>query len=128
MYQARVLSLREREKVRDRWLEIRLEQLLPQLMEETDIDMWIVTSQEGNEDPVMKTLLPAPMLTSGRRTMLVFFRGPDGAVERLSIYRPGSCLDKFYRAMWLSNRDGDWSQFASLSPDKGIKNGNVGTP
>lgn len=128
MYHESILPLRERAKVRDRWLKTRLETLLPGLMEETGIDMWIVTSQEGNEDPVMKTLLPAPMLTSGRRTMLLFFRRPDGQVERLSIYRPGSCLDKFYQAVWLSSRDGDWSQFAALSPDKGIKNGNVGIP
>ena len=128
MYQEKVISLRERAKIPDRWLLARLERLLPKLMEETDIDMWIVTSQEGNEDPVMKTLLPAPMLTSGRRTMIVFFRQPNGEVERMSIYRPGFAMDKAYKPMWLSNKDGDWSQFAALSPDKGIKNGNVGVP
>ena len=128
MYGESVLSLRERAQLRDRWLLHRLDTLLPNLMAETNIDCWIVTAQEGNEDPVMKTLLPAPMLTSGRRTMLAFFRKADGTVDRLSVYRPGSCLDKAYTPVWLSNKDGDWLQFAALSPDKGIRHGNIGVP
>lgn len=127
-YKDRILPLRRRAEIRDRWLLNRLETVLPRLMRDEGIDMWIVTAQEGNEDPVMKTLLPSPMLTSGRRTMLVFFLKKDGQMERLSVYRPGFALDKAYTPVWLSNKDGDWSQFAALSPDKGILNGNVGKP
>lgn len=126
--QDRVLPLRERAVIKDKWLMKRFETVLPQIMTEEDIDLWIVTSQESNEDPVMKTLIPSPMLTSGRRTMLVFFKRQDGTVERISISKPGFALDKMYKSVWISHKDGDWSQFSSISPDKGILGNNVGAP
>ncbi|AZQ84631.1 hypothetical protein EKO29_11755 [Colwellia sp. Arc7-635] len=50
----------------------RIEQLLPQLMKKSNIDMWIVISREYDEDPVIKTLLPATWI-SARRTKNAFF-------------------------------------------------------
>lgn len=37
----------------------RLNTLLPLLMERTDIDCWVIISREYNEDPVVRTMLPA---------------------------------------------------------------------
>ena len=54
-----VLSVRKQAEVIDSWLEDRMQNLLPSLMTETGIDMWIVMSREYNEDPVIRTLLPA---------------------------------------------------------------------
>jgi Xaa-Pro aminopeptidase len=122
------LSLRERGELKDLWLAKRFETLLPALMRETGIDMWIVTSQESNDDPVLRTLLPSPLPGSGRRTMLLFFLKPDGELERLSIYRPGSALNKFYRGVWLNDKNGNWGQFTALSPEKNMPQGNTGMP
>ena len=116
----KLLPLRKQAEIKDRWLVSRLDRLLPGLMKETGIDMWIIVSQENNEDPVMKTLLPSPMLGSSRRTLLLFFLKEDGTVERLSLGRPGFALDKAYKSVWLKQADSDWSKFAALSPDKGI--------
>ena len=37
-----ILPLRERAKIRDRWLRIRLDALIPELLGREDIDMWII--------------------------------------------------------------------------------------
>jgi len=127
-YKQKILPLRSQSHIKDARLISRLENLLPDLMQETGIDMWIVTSQESNEDPVMKTMLPSPMLTSGRRTILVYYLKDDKTVELISISKPGFAPAKFYNSVWVSQKGQDWGQFAKLSPDKGITQGNVGEP
>ena len=63
-----ILPLSERAAMEDEILEDRLDNLLPELMQNAGIDMWIIISREYNEDPVMKTMLPAPgsTLVAGR--------------------------------------------------------------
>jgi len=63
----------ERARVIDEILADRFDNLLPTLMDISDIDMWIVISREYNEDPVIKTMLPATWLAARRRTILVMF-------------------------------------------------------
>ena len=47
------LQLREQAAIRDRWLEVRLNDLLPDLMTRADIDLWLVIGREYNEDPIL---------------------------------------------------------------------------
>ncbi|MEU2348863.1 M24 family metallopeptidase [Modestobacter sp. NPDC049651] len=72
------LPLREQADVRDRWLTQRLLDVLPELMDRTGIDLWVVIGREYNEDPVLATLLPATWLSARRRTILLFHRSDDG--------------------------------------------------
>ena len=67
-----ILNLRERAKVIEEIQKDRFDNLLPKLMEETDIDMWVIITREYNEDPVIKTLLPPTWLNARRRTILAF--------------------------------------------------------
>ena len=53
-----VLGLKERAEVFDRWLKIRLESVLPEIMRRENIDMRVVICREYNEDPVYLTLVP----------------------------------------------------------------------
>ncbi|MFA9274829.1 MAG: M24 family metallopeptidase [Candidatus Aquirickettsiella gammari] len=86
--QAQILSVREQARVIDENLADRFANLLPGMMEQTGIDMWIVISREYNEDPVLKTMLPAEWLNARRRTILVFYRNPQTkTVERLAVAR-----------------------------------------
>ena len=71
---AQVLSVREQSKLVNEILEERLNNVLPLLMERTGIEMWVIMSREYNEDPVLKTMLPAEWLNARRRTILVFWR------------------------------------------------------
>lgn len=86
--EAQILTVREQAKVIDENLADRFHHLLPEMMEQTGIDMWIIISREYNEDPVLKTMLPAEWLNARRRTILVFYRHPQTKlVERLAVAR-----------------------------------------
>ena len=86
--QAQIASEKERAQIIDEVLEDRFDNLLPQLMDRTNIDMWVLISREYNEDPVMRTMLPATWLNARRRTMLVFYRDKEkDTLERLAVAR-----------------------------------------
>ncbi len=68
-----ILPMRERAAVIDAWLKERLDTIVPEIMRRNDIDMWIVSAREYNEDPVIRSMLPATWIAARRRTMLVFF-------------------------------------------------------
>ena len=83
-----ILKEKERAVLKDELLADRFDNLLPQLMDETGIDMWIVISREYNEDPVIKTMLPAIWLNARRRTILVFYRNKAAnTIEKLAVAR-----------------------------------------
>ena len=83
-----ILSQREQAKVVDEILAERINNLLPQLMERNGIDLWVIISREYNEDPVLKTMLPATWLSARRRTILVFYNNAQKKVfEKLAIAR-----------------------------------------
>jgi Xaa-Pro aminopeptidase len=90
---AHPLPLREQAAVRDRWLTQRLLDVLPRLMDRAGIDLWLVIGREGNEDPVLSTLLPATWLSARRRTILVLHRSDDGVTAAaVSCYPVGQFL------------------------------------
>lgn len=85
---AQILPLRERSKIEDDILKDRFDNLLPQLMDRTNIDMWILISREYNEDPVLRTMLPSTWLNARRRTVLVFYRNKEkNTIEKLAVAR-----------------------------------------
>lgn len=85
---AQILSEWDRATKRDEILADRFNNLLPKLMDDTDIDMWLVISREYNEDPVMRTMLPARWLNARRRTILVFYRDKAAnTIEKLAVAR-----------------------------------------
>lgn len=86
--QAQIASERERAQIIDEVLEDRFNNLLPELMDRTGIDMWVLISREYNEDPVMRTMLPATWLNARRRTILVFYRDREkDTIEKLAVAR-----------------------------------------
>ncbi|TFW18044.1 M24 family metallopeptidase [Duganella callida] len=109
--QAQVLSVRDQATVVNELLADRFEHLLPAAMEQTGIDMWVVVAREYNEDPVLKTMLPAEWLNARRRTILVFYRdGKSGKVERLAVARYN--VGKSITAAWDMKKFPD--QWAAL--------------
>ena len=67
-----ILGLKERARVISEIQKDRLDNLLPKLMDETGIDMWVLITREYNEDPIIKTLLPPTWLNARRRTIIAF--------------------------------------------------------
>lgn len=93
-----VLTSRARVAPQNLILTERLEQLLPALMAETELDMWLVINREYAEDPVYLTLVPQPEFSARRSTMLVFSRQTDGSIEKLSVNRYP--IGKPYTSAW----------------------------
>src|SRR6478672_11834975 len=107
------LPLREQAAVRDRWLSQRLLDVLPELMDRAEIDLWLVIGREYNEDPVLATLLPAAWLSARRRTILALQRSDDGVVPTaVSDYAVGQFLAA------ISPEDGDLPQDAATEWDE----------
>lgn len=96
---AQVLPLRDQARVIDEILDERLNQLLPKLMEKTGIDMWVMITREYNEDPIVRTLLPATWISARRTTMLVFYYNPatkEYTKSAVARYNVGSSI----KAAW----------------------------
>ncbi len=78
----------ERARVIDEILADKFDNLLPKLMDEAGLDMWVLISREYNEDPVLKTMLPATWLNARRRTILLFYRNKEkNTIEKLAVAR-----------------------------------------
>ena len=83
-----ILPEKERAIVVDKILADRFNNLLPELMDRSGIDMWILISREYNEDPVLKTMLPATWLNARRRTIIVFYRNKEkNTIDKLAVAR-----------------------------------------
>ena len=88
LYSQQLLPENERARVVDEILADRFNTLLPDLMDRTDIDMWILISREYNEDPVLRTMLPSTWLNARRRTILLFHRNKEkNTIEKLAVAR-----------------------------------------
>ncbi len=111
-----VLDFRDRIAPENAMTRDRLETLLPRLMAETDLDMWLVINREYAEDPVYFSLVPQPAFAARRTTILVFHRGDDG-FEMLTVNRYP--LGAPYEAAWEGgDLDEQWRALAALISEK----------
>lgn len=96
---AQVKPLREQAVMINEVLADRYNNLLPTLMDKANIDCWVLITREYNEDPVMKTMLPAEWLSARRRTMLVFYRNKQKqTIEKFAVAR--YAVGKEIKAAW----------------------------
>jgi Xaa-Pro aminopeptidase len=121
----KILPERERARIRNRWLRERLESVLPALMEREGFDCWVVSAREYNEDPVIMTLLPEPMMYARRRTILAFFRAGDGSFEKLTLSRypmadPETAYS-YYQGAWDPAVEEQWDCLARLIRERDPK-------
>ena len=116
-----VLPERARVEAVNAMLRDRLENLLPTLMREAGLDMWIVINREYAEDPVYLTLVPEPAFAARRTSMLVFHdRGAEKGVERLTVSRYP--LAGFYEAAWEGGQiDEQWKRLAQIVKERDPK-------
>jgi len=120
-------ALREQAAIQQEWLKIRLDRVLPQLMRENNVQMWIVDMREYNEDPVFSSLVSATTFSARRRTMYIFFdRGTEKGIERLALggSSQGGLFEAF-RDTTLKNAElwGDmqWTMLANAVRDRDPK-------
>lgn len=109
-----VMGLRDQTKVRNDWLRARLDTLLPKLMREQGVDMWILVAREYAEDPVLATMFDAETFHARRRTILVLFDPGGGKpIERLTVSRYG--LGELFAPVWTPATQPDqWQRLAEI--------------
>jgi Xaa-Pro aminopeptidase len=115
-----ILGLKDQAAVYDRWLDTRLEKLLPELMRREKLDMWLVICEEYNEDPVYLSLVPFTSLSARRLTMLVMFdRGGEKGVERFSVNRYG--IGRLFPTLWKADEEDQWQALARAVKERDPK-------
>ena len=112
--QYQVLSMKDRAALIDNLLEDKLKNTLPALMRREGIDMWVVMSREYNEDPIIKTMLPATWLAARRRTILVMYDpGAGREIETLAVARYD--VGKVFKRAWDPEKQPDqWKRLTEI--------------
>jgi len=79
-------TLREQAWEQQVWVEKRVKEVLPALMREYGVDMWILTMREYAEDPVFFSMVAPTTFAARRRSIYVFYdRGPAEGLEALAL-------------------------------------------
>lgn len=114
-----ILTQRDQARVIDELLEDRLRTVLPALMRREGLDMWVIVSREYNEDPVIKTMLPATWMAARRTTMLVAFdKGTEMEYFAVARYDVG----KVFKRAWDPDATPDqWAQLGKLITERNPK-------
>lgn len=109
-----ILPMRARARVEATILRERLDTILPRLMREHGIDLWVLVAREYFEEPVVAAMLDPESFHARRRTILVF-HDPGGGrpVERLTVSRYG--LGGLFAPAWNPDIQPDqWRAVADL--------------
>ncbi len=88
-------TVAEQNLIKDEILKQRLE-LTGKIMQECNVDAWLLLSREYNEDPLFHALTPSGYPTARRITMLVLSH-KDGVCENWSVSMPDRDLEKYYK-------------------------------
>ncbi|QGY81989.1 M24 family metallopeptidase [Sphingorhabdus lacus] len=109
-----ILSLRERAEIENRILAERLDSIIPAIMREQGIDMWLLVAREYFEEPVVASMLDAENMHARRRTILIFHDPGNGKpVERLTVSRYG--LGGLFAPAWDPGKQPDqWQSVADI--------------
>lgn len=93
-----ILPIRGRAELMYQINKKRMDTLLPRLMSETGIDMWIVASNEDNYDPLHWTFMPYKNWSPITQIMVFWDRGPRLGVERLNVSRTNT--QRLFENVW----------------------------
>jgi Xaa-Pro aminopeptidase len=116
--QPAVLKLRDRAKIINKLLKIRLERLLPKFMREGNFDMWLIICNEDNLDPVFKTIIPYDTWTPITQ-MVIFYDKGEGEIERLNISRTN--MRGLYVDAWDPEKEEQWKCLVRMIAERDPK-------
>ncbi|MBQ5325591.1 MAG: hypothetical protein J6K80_00175, partial [Oscillospiraceae bacterium] len=100
-----IYPLRKQYEIRDEILKDRLENLMPKLLKECGVDMWLVICREYNEDPVYKSLTPSLVKTASRLSCLAFSIDREGRYEAINLGKPNGRLSPYYRHAYTTKEN-----------------------
>ena len=82
-------TLREQAAIQQRWLQQRMDSVLPAIMRRHGVEMWVVPMREYNEDPTFTSLVSPTTFAARRRTIYVFhdrcLTQPRPCVDRIAL-------------------------------------------
>lgn len=109
-----ILAPRERAEVENRILAERLDTVLPAIMREQGIDLWLLMAREYFEEPVVASMLDAENMHARRRTILILHDPGEGKpIERFTVSRYG--LGELFAPAWNPDEQPDqWQAVADL--------------
>ncbi len=109
-----ILNARERAATENRILAARLDTIIPAIMREQGVDLWLMVAREYFEEPVVASMLDAENMHARRRTILIFHDPGNGKpVERLTVSRYG--LGGLFAPAWDPNKQPDqWQAVADI--------------
>jgi Xaa-Pro aminopeptidase len=113
-----ILPQRKQAEVVDRLFAEKIKTVLPELMNREDIDMWIVMAREYNEDPVIRTMLPAIWHAARRRTILVMYNPGGGKeIETMAVARYD--VGAVFKKSWDKEKQPDqWARLREIIVEK----------
>ncbi|HQS12870.1 MAG: Xaa-Pro aminopeptidase [Sphingomonadales bacterium 35-56-22] len=109
-----ILNARERAATENRILAARLDTIIPAIMREQGVDVWLMVAREYFEEPVVASMLDAENMHARRRTILIFHDPGNGKpVERLTVSRYG--LGGLFAPAWDPSKQPDqWQAVADI--------------
>jgi Xaa-Pro aminopeptidase len=110
-------TLRDQAALQQRWLQLRMDSVLPSLMRRHDVELWVVPMREYNEDPVFTSLVSPTTFAARRRTIYVFHdRCARPAAADSARLAPG-CVDRI--ALGGTSQGGVYRAVRSTKPADG---------
>ena len=100
----KIRSLKEQYEIQSKCLKERLDILLPEVMFNSQADMWIIACKEYNEDPLFRALTPPDYSTARRITMFVFVKEED-YIHRYSLSMPDESLELYYEPYYKHGKE-----------------------
>jgi Xaa-Pro aminopeptidase len=114
-----ILTLRDQNTFYNASLQVRLEQIVPEIMREQGIDLWLVICRENNEDPVYRSLVPFTTLYASRLQILVFHDRGAAGFERFSVnFRQ---MGEWYKSVWDPSKMDQWAKLAEVIRERNPK-------
>jgi Xaa-Pro aminopeptidase len=109
-----ILNARERAATENRILAARLDTIIPAIMREQGVDLWLMVAREYFEEPVVASMLDAENMHARRRTILIFHDPGNGKpIERLTVSRYG--LGGLFAPAWDPSKQPDqWQAVADI--------------
>lgn len=120
-----VMKIRERAATVNKITMMRLDQLLPSILRETGFDMWIITCNEDNYDPVFNTMVPYDAWCPITQILVFFDPGPGKDIERLNISRTN--MQGLHEKVWDSRawdnekKESQWECLARIVRERDPK-------
>lgn len=111
-------SIRDQYAQCDELLADRIQNLMPKLLREAGVDMWLVICREYNEDPVFKTITPQLVKNASRTSCFIFSLDQNGKYEALSLSRPNPRLAPFYTQAYDPKTQDQYDAIAKVVADR----------